>query len=785
MALNQSLKLLMTLALAVLNTVAVFSQSSPNLKATLDGGSFSVSLRNKNVSLQTVQDNLNGMLGLSGDFSFIKEKEKVSKKTTHYTFQQYYQGVKVENGLVLMHTKNGTVTSVNGKVMTDPETKPDVSPTVEETGALAIAMKELGVVNTINHYQPELVIYYGSNTPELAYKVRIDGRTEKRKIVMYHVYVSAVTGMVLNKINLIAHADVPGTANTLYSGTRDIVIDQFSGGYRLRDNGRKIETYDVGGQPVVEDSVNKSLYANPNDIVNDTTHWGKSLNLLSTTLQHIGDSETLSDMGVSFQGFSITGSIPRSKIDKHLPTGEYENLADEHLFNLMQTQPGQPIVPPLKHVLDIRIDADKYRGAFIKDSVDITFNPDFTFSYDVIKSDTAHVIEYIMDTLTEGIHQWNDGKGSTGTYQVGFTSNPAVDAHWGIEQSYDFYKENFEYISYDNAGSVIRNYYNGVEQIAGTQNNAAGIPAPYNCMLYGTGDGVLFNPVVSLDVTGHEFTHLVTGNNSNLAYQGESGALNESFSDMMGAAIEFFSNGNAANWILGEGVAVAVPYFRSLADPKSTGSFNDPNFPAQPDTYEGDHWASTANPSQLNDNGGVHTNSGVGNKWFYLLSNGGSGTNDNNYIYNIAPIGIAKAQALAFTAFTDYLTPNSQYIDAYHATLEVTADQYGENSTEYATVKEAWKAVGIPKPGSVGTKDPQLAIKFELYPNPTNGVLNINSTLDQAIEAKIYNAVGMNLGTIKVKPGVNKVDISSYSTGVYLVNYSLDNATYTQKVIIH
>jgi hypothetical protein len=120
---------------------------------------------------------------------------------------------------------------------------------------------------------------------------------------------------------------------------------------------------------------------------------------------------------------------------------------------------------------------------------------------------------------------------------------------------------------------------------------------------------------------------------------------------------------------------------RSFINPKSFGD---------PDTYLRTNWyTGTA------DHGGVHTNSSVQNHWFYLLSEGGSGTNDNGESYNVTAITRFKARLIAYRALTVYLTSSSQYIDARKATLEAAYDLYGQCSQEIISVGDAWHAVGV------------------------------------------------------------------------------------------
>ena len=123
------------------------------------------------------------------------------------------------------------------------------------------------------------------------------------------------------------------------------------------------------------------------------------------------------------------------------------------------------------------------------------------------------------------------------------------------------------------------------------------------------GDGNLaqgYRPLVSLDICGHEITHGVTTYSANLTYSYESGALNESFSDIFGECIENTASGSN-DWMMGCDIGVSgCGAFRNMANPNQFGD---------PDTYKGTYWY-----TGTGDNGGVHYNSGVQNKWFYVLT---------------------------------------------------------------------------------------------------------------------------------------------------------------------
>ncbi len=263
-----------------------------------------------------------------------------------------------------------------------------------------------------------------------------------------------------------------------------------------------------------------------------------------------------------------------------------------------------------------------------------------------------------------------------------------VSAHWGAEATYDYYLTVHGRNSYDNAGGALLSYVHYDVDF----NNAFWDGTR---MTYGDGDGISFTPLVSLDVAGHEITHGVTQFSANLIYQAESGALNESFSDIFGTLIERFREANAFDWIIGEDITPDGRGIRSMSNP---GEFNDP------DTYRGLNWA----PLNGGDNGGVHTNSGVQNFWFYLLSEGGSGVNDNGDAYSVTGIGPDKAAQIAYRNLTVYLTPSSGYFEARLGAANAAIDLFGYGSPEFQAVLDAWDAVGVYYPifGPAVTPDP-------------------------------------------------------------------------------
>lgn len=250
-------------------------------------------------------------------------------------------------------------------------------------------------------------------------------------------------------------------------------------------------------------------------------------------------------------------------------------------------------------------------------------------------------------------------------------NDAAVQVHWGTEQAYDYYFQEHNRNSFDDNGALIKSYIT---------------PQTINANAYWTGDVLYYSagntqnigPLTSLDIVGHEFTHAVGDYSANLIYSNQSGAIDESFADIFGEMVENFAQGSN-DWLCGADVFSGG--LRSMSDPKSK---------LHPDTYLGQYWQTTSN-----DNFGVHINSGVHNKWFYLLAAGGTGTNDNLYNYTVNGIGIQKAAEIAYRSLTLYLTPTSNYHYACEVSIYAAIQLFGPNSPEHIATVEAWKAVGL------------------------------------------------------------------------------------------
>ncbi|WP_139491815.1 M4 family metallopeptidase [Brevibacillus dissolubilis] len=269
-----------------------------------------------------------------------------------------------------------------------------------------------------------------------------------------------------------------------------------------------------------------------------------------------------------------------------------------------------------------------------------------------------------------GIETYTARNGTSSLYYITsptttFTDCTAVNAHANAEQVYDYFKNTHNRNSLDNAGKKLLSVVH-----YGSNYNNAFWDGTY--MVYGDGDGVTFRPFsYAIDVTAHEFTHGVTEKTAGLIYQNESGALNESISDIFAVMVD------RGDWLIGEDIytpATAGDALRSLSNPAAYGD---------PDHYS-KRYTGTA------DNGGVHTNSGINNKAAYLLSDGGT-----HYGVTVTGIGRAATEKIYYRALTLYMTASTNFAGMRQAAIQAASDLYGATSTQVNSVKQAYSAVGV------------------------------------------------------------------------------------------
>jgi Zn-dependent metalloprotease len=299
--------------------------------------------------------------------------------------------------------------------------------------------------------------------------------------------------------------------------------------------------------------------------------------------------------------------------------------------------------------------------------------------------------------FTDSDNVW--GNGSTSSRQ-----SAAVDAHYGAATTFDYYKNVQGRNGIFNNGTGVRSrvhygnsYVNAFWD--GTQ------------MTYGDGSNNA-DPLVEIDVAGHEMSHGVTENTAGLNYTGDAGGLNEATSDIFGTAVEWYANNSSdvGDYLIGEKIDIngnGTP-LRYMDKPSKDGGSVD-------------CWSTSTGSLD------PHYSSGVGNHWFYLASEGSGSKVINGVSYNsptcngksVTGVGRAAAEKIWYRALSTYMVSTETYPMARNSTLKAAIDLYGASSTQCSSIAAVWDALSVPA-GSVsctGTPPPPP-------PGGTNVLLN-------------------------------------------------------------
>lgn len=309
------------------------------------------------------------------------------------------------------------------------------------------------------------------------------------------------------------------------------------------------------------------------------------------------------------------------------------------------------------------------------------------------------IVYYMEDHIRRvGIY---DGRQTTNTsfyftdadnFWNGATQRAGVDAHFGTSKVLDYYKSKFGRNGLNGTGGPT--HFLSIDGVTRLMSVTVHYGSKLNNgfwngqqVVLGDGDGIVNGPNVSVDWLGHEWTHALTENTARLVYSRESGALNESWSDVFGCMVERYTKGESVNtWKV----------FEQTLTPRVAGDaerfMNEPHLGRnlgytvddQPDHYL-ERYLGTQ------DNGGVHINSGIPNKVFYLVAKGGTHHRGGS----MTGIGPDAAAAIWYRALTAYMTSTTNFKGARTATLKAATALHGTGSVQYNAVAKAWTLCGV------------------------------------------------------------------------------------------
>jgi bacillolysin len=371
----------------------------------------------------------------------------------------------------------------------------------------------------------------------------------------------------------------------------------------------------------------------------------------------------------------------------------------------------------------------------------------------------------------------------------------ATSAHYVVQMAWDMFQNVAGRNGMDGKGKGIRVYADSYDPNGPSAQWESSLSGNYEYITFSRGNNT--NPMtwlpVTYDIAGHEFAHGVTHYTSRLGSYNESGALDESFSDICGFMTERYAQPNSWDWIIGEDFV--SPQLRDMELPSSiaipTLPYSTPS--AYPDWYQSPNWWTYAPEA---DNGGVHINNSVQNRWFYLLSIGGTQLGKM-----VAGIGINKSARITYFSYMNLVGQTETYPQARAHAVAAARFLYGKCSFEERQTCKAWSAcnigpycecqdttpvlfnggcvIGAKRDETTQINEIQEKLNtISFYPNPANDELFVSlneftllekSNMD--IRLEIYNSKGALVG--HGKPHVNEklwaIDISSLNTGVYIL----------------
>ncbi|QRK06319.1 M4 family metallopeptidase [Archangium violaceum] len=384
-------------------------------------------------------------------------------------------------------------------------------------------------------------------------------------------------------------------------------------------------------------------------------------------------------------------------------------------------------------------------------------------TYDVNHADLQNGAEATLTLYTDPDNTWGDGANYVpGQPTLGDNGQTAaVDAHYGLQATWDYYLKIHGRLGIDNAGTPT---FNRVH-VSNLYNNAFWNSSCF-CMSYGDGsypgDPTGSKSLAALDVSAHELSHGVMSQTAALIYSGESGGLNEANSDIFGTMTEFWvrngqgstiGDGTKGNWFIGESLNPYAP-MRYMHKPSLDGVSVDAWYPGI-------------------ENIDVHFSSGPMNRAFYFLSQGadkasfGLETSSEYLPEGMEGIGNDKAAAIWYRAITVYMFPSANYLVARTASLRSAADLFGAASNEYRAVQNAFAAINVGY--TANTYDDRMAPSVTASVSGTAPGLQLHAlgTDNVGITRVEFLVDGAIVGTDSSLPFTVPLDTTTLSNGTH------------------
>lgn len=369
-----------------------------------------------------------------------------------------------------------------------------------------------------------------------------------------------------------------------------------------------------------------------------------------------------------------------------------------------------------------------------------------------LEDTTLKVGTFEGNTSSSTVLHFSDADNLWGNSSTSNKQSAAVDAHLAASKTLTYLSSvhgrngingtggPFKYTSADGTTGLV----SSVVLYGGSYSNAywngSGVT-------YGTGDGVTFRPLTTLDICGHEMFHGINIYTANLTTVGEAGSINESWADVFGAMVERYAKGESANtWKMGEDAYIPGGGLRRLDDPHL-------NPGGGVDSYcERDTSGTSA---------AVYTNVGIGNKAFYLAAKGGTHHLSN---VSVTGIGASAAEKIWYRALRDYMTSSTNYKNARLATMNAASALYGSGSAQVTDVELAWRAVGV----DVDTVAPVVSITAPTASTVSGSVpITVSATDNKFVSRVEFLVDGVVVFTDNAAPFSYTWDSTTVSNGAH------------------
>jgi bacillolysin len=587
---------------------------------------------------------------------------------THVRMDRTHEGVKVFGEQVIGHLdREGKMDSVTGETSTIPAGLGTKEPKLSSKDALAVAQKAFEGKTDRAPVLERVIFQDAKGNYHSGYRAELTNTTEANKSPRRMNYlIDGDSGKIVEKFNQMGGIERPKASATSPSTVTGTATPNAA----IQDLATTTSKITLGDDVTI-DKLNLNL---------DLAHTYRG-DLVVKLTSPSGKTATISDRSGGSTD-DIKGSFDLSAFAGEKTKGEWTLTVEDKAkrdtgtlksWTLTATaKADQP--PPPPPPAGSANDKTLYSGTVdlaTKQNADGTFSlDDSTRGKGVVTMD-AHNKEEATSTTA-----FKDANNVWGEAGDDSRTKAAVDAHYGAEMTYDFYKNVLGRDSLDGKGEkLISNVH--------ISNNLVNAFWDGTQMNYGDGDGRDSGPLTTLDIAGHEITHGLTERTAGLIYSGESGGLNEAMSDIMGTGVEWYaSQKNAAvkaDFAVGEDA-----WTPTNGDPNDALRYmNDPT----KDGYSVDNYKNY--PKQKE----VHGSSGIANNAFYLLSQGGKNRTSGMEVKD--GIGMEKSLKIFGRALTTYMTPKTTFAQARDACIKAATDLYGATSPEVQKVKDSWSAVGV------------------------------------------------------------------------------------------